>query len=1658
MYSQTLCTAVQVALVDLLDSLSIRPAAVVGHSSGEIAAAYAANAFSRQVAWKIAYYRGVLAAKLAKTSSTKGAMLAAGLSAKEAQVYLKQVADKLSAPGEKSRLGVACVNSPKSVTISGDEIHIDHLQTLLEATGVFARKLKVDVAYHSFQMQEVADEYLAALGTLGVGSLSTKVATKSAVTMASSVTGTWITRAELASPTYWVRNLVSPVLFSDALAVVCSKSESKTIGPKKLDGSHLQAISISEIVEVGPHSALQGPVKDILSSIGQDKTINYMSVLARNKSAVDTVLEVTGRLYCLGYPVNLARVNLEPEPVVKIGSKKRSAFGRTSSGTGLKALSTLPEYPFNHTKSYWAESRISKDYRFRRFIRHDLVGVQASDWNPLEARWRNTIRLSDLPWVEDHKINNTILYPAAGMLVMAIEACKQLADPTKQLSGYLFKSVAFHSALNIPTDSAGIEVNLCMRPRKDQNEKDEGWHDFRLYMYRDGKWHENCNGAIQLVYKVPDTEVAPGREESAWREASREKYFHAIERCKEHVDADWLYARMADCGYNYGPTFRAIKALAHNGDDATVAEVETYQWANYYDGTNPDQPHVIHPTTLDCILQGVLTVHMKGGTEKISTAIPTHVDRLWISGSGLSYADAEKVNVYTTGRRTGMRETESSLIALDATGTHVLIDAECFKSTDVASDDTEEDDAQQNITPNLCHTVDWKPDFELLSAAEIQAFCDHSVPAAQEPEEFFTAVDFLLTSYIRRSLQSIESRLRSEQLDLKPHTQAYLDWMRHRIQLLESGQSPFASPEWRARLDDSDYIRRVEAQIADTNKQGLFYTTVGRDHAKLLTGEMDALNLLFEGDLVKDHYYEIEETAPCMARLRAFLDVLVHKNPGAKFLELGAGTGAMTHQLMKTLTTHGDGETCNPRYGRYDYTDLSPFFFGAAQDKYRSHRGRMQFKTLNIETDPEAQDFECGTYDAVFAAAVLHATSDLATTLKNCRKLLKPGGKLVLFEPTMSKDGLRTNFAFGLLEGWWLSSEPYRKLGPCLDESQWNDLFQQTGFSGTDTVLYDYEDAPCHEFSVLISTAVESTTAEDESTAAQVTILYGAEQESLALQVQSRFKATGQQYFSGVQISSTVHDPSLSLEGTTTLVSLLELSSPVWYNIDASLYERLQKLLTSSTSTKVVWVCQSGRQKGIEDDESPPAYRLIDGLSRVLNSEVDGAALTCVTLDSGLQQNSLKTRQIDHIADVSKRLHLSSSSEHEFDTEYSEINGMLHIPRLIETTSLNEEIYRRVLPRQVVSRKWADGVPLRLIVGSPGLLNTLHFIEDQERDKPLNPDEVEIEVRSVGLNFRDLLIALGRLQQATVGCEAAGVITRMGANVKTLRVGDRVATCPFDSYKSFVRIDHRAVAKVPDSIPFAVAAAVPVNYITAWLAFRTLARLQPGETVLIHSAAGGTGQAAIQVAQYMGATVLATVGSEAKKTLMMDHYGIPEGHIFSSRDPASFAKGVRRATKGRGADVVFNSLSGEGLVASWECIAPYGRFVEIGKKDILARNQLPMLQFEKNVSFTALDISQFSRDRPHVGREAMEEVFALIAEGKLAPAQPLQVYGVSELEKAFRTMQGGKTFGKATIEMRPDDIVEVGPVDSLLRYFDGEITLTTPHRSRLRWTRNLASP
>jgi acyl transferase domain-containing protein len=356
--------------VELLASWNIYPSRVVGHSSGEIAAAYCAGKISREGAWTASYYRGHV---LSKPKDTKGGMIAVGLDSENLQPYLDNVRD-----AHKGELVIACYNGPRNNTVSGDIVMIDALKQLLDADDVFARKLKVPDAYHSAHMLPVSGEYLQLMGELPAGEMQPNAQD---CRMFSTVTGKEVKDSTLGAE-YWVKNMVSPVLFTTALrAMLLQPSESDPTACQSGKGA------IDEIVEVGPHSTLQSAIKEIITSSAAGLPISYIPLLSRLDDTIRVTLNAVGSLGAKGYPVSVYEANhnrddLQPPSL----------------------LVNLPHYPFNHEERGYFESRLSKNLRFRPFPRHQLLGAPVQDWDRQNRKWRHFLRISENPWLRDHVV------------------------------------------------------------------------------------------------------------------------------------------------------------------------------------------------------------------------------------------------------------------------------------------------------------------------------------------------------------------------------------------------------------------------------------------------------------------------------------------------------------------------------------------------------------------------------------------------------------------------------------------------------------------------------------------------------------------------------------------------------------------------------------------------------------------------------------------------------------------------------------------------------------------------------------------------------------------------------------------------------------------------------------------------------------------------------------------------------------------------------------------------------------------------------------------------------------------------------------------------------------------------------------------------------
>lgn len=297
--------------------------------------------------------------------------------------YLETIPDLL----ETQKITIACINSPRNVTLSGSESDLDIVQHQLDIDQIFARKLQTGLAYHSPQMGQVTEEYKNLLQDLEPG----KDSSPSRIPMVSSVTGEVITDiAVLATAQYWVNNMTQPVKFRQAISHVMLPIPKTT--KKKLGGAKAPW-NVYEIVEIGPHAALQRPVVETRDSLKLKHDVRYHSVLSRNRSSLQSTVEVAGKLWAVGYPIDLASIN---QPAQEQETKRIT-------------LTDLPEYPFDHSRRYWFENRLSKNTRFREHATNDLLGTPSSDWNPLEARWSKIFDKLSIPWVEDHKVRFVLL-------------------------------------------------------------------------------------------------------------------------------------------------------------------------------------------------------------------------------------------------------------------------------------------------------------------------------------------------------------------------------------------------------------------------------------------------------------------------------------------------------------------------------------------------------------------------------------------------------------------------------------------------------------------------------------------------------------------------------------------------------------------------------------------------------------------------------------------------------------------------------------------------------------------------------------------------------------------------------------------------------------------------------------------------------------------------------------------------------------------------------------------------------------------------------------------------------------------------------------------------------------------------------------------------
>ncbi|KAI0455320.1 putative polyketide synthase [Xylaria acuta] len=1126
--SQPLCTAVQILLVDLLRLGGVRFHAVVGHSSGEIAAAYAAGFLSARDAMVTSYYRGVHL-RLASSPNgfdVRGAMLAVETSPEDAA---ELCADRVF----KGRIVIAAANSPSSVTLSGDVEAISELEEILQDEGTFYRRLKVDRAYHSPHMRPCYDPYVASLRRYGIEPLTPE---PNGCIWVSSVNNKVIdVSATGLGDIYWAENLTRPVLFSQAISAA------------------LVARPCDVVLEVGPHPALKSPARStILGVLG--KELPYHGTLMRGKTAVEAMSSALGYLWSYLGP---SCVDLDSYERAMAGEKYR-----------YNLVKGLPTYPWNHGTRYWHESRASRKLRRQPVSVHPLLGHESADSASHHLSWKHLLRVKEMPWLIGHRVQGQIVFPAAGYICAAVEAARHMSGTTAPGRGVQLiklREFVIHQAIVFDENDGGIEAAISIV-------------NITSHLSNRVKAHFTYSAAVSpeqtedlVLVASCDIEVELGEADKILLSVRKSGPPHMIE-----VDHEHFYAALKDLGYEFSGRFRSLSTMRRKHARSSCLVL-----------TGPleedDKALLIPPSELDACLQSIMLAYSYPYDGRLRTLhLPTTIGEIIFNPVALSIASGTQdasfsIDGTVTSRKLAQRGIIGHSYVTRGSSQHVAIRIRDAVFIPLGNSGT--DDRKIFSKANLI--LD-QPDGSVAA---------RGIPLTQENSVTIDLLERIAIFYLRKFDREIP---RDHPARSQDPTDSYLTFARHTASVAEAGRHKWYHQDWlEDSLEDVIEASKPFSHCPDVQIMHL----VGAKMPSVFAGEGTILEYFRadDNDILDRYYVEalgLKQSADWLSRtVKQLTDRYRHMN----ILEIGAGTGGATKAVFREI---------NSSFSSYTYTDISAAFFENASSTFSRYKDRMVFKTLNVENDPIEQGFTEGTYDLVVCFFILHATSDITRCLRNIRRLLKPGGFLIVGEGQNAWEGAATmGFIFGPLSGWWVGAKEGRILSPYVPIQDWDKHLRAAGFSGVDT-------SPPKEFQEsysvfhFVSQAVDNYVSFlreplhvswEVPTIEKLVIIGGqtARTSHLVTRLQDIFAS--QTFVTRCYSFLTLLDVDYQLvDASSTVLCLTELDSPVFKDITADRFMALRSLF--QTGKTLLWVT-SGR---LADE---PFSQMTVGLSRVAANE-----------------------------------------------------------------------------------------------------------------------------------------------------------------------------------------------------------------------------------------------------------------------------------------------------------------------------------------------------------------------------------------------------------------------------------------------------------------------
>ena len=1562
--AQTLIFVIQVCLAEMLKSFGITPKAVVGHSMGEIAASYVAGLLDLDEAVKVICVRSML------QDRTRGMGKMAAVSVSE-DAFIK-VREDLAI----TDVDVAAINSSDNITISGNEESILKLKEYYASKNIFFRVLNVDYPFHSSFMNMIEKDVLEELKGVGVTRSSA-----SGVAYYSAVQGCRLADNTSLDNEYWWHNIREKVQFCQAVSEMIQ------------DGCDY-------VLEIGSNAILQRYLRDISKKAGVDTRV--AGTLLANNDNLNRIRHVA--LEC-----HLAQHNSD-----------KSAFFSIPGN-----FIDLPHYCWDE-KYFGYKDSPEKPYNQYRVS--PLLGWPLQSTDPA---WQNLLEPAKNSLLRDHVVDGECVYAAADFIETALEGAVQYTkgqcvniEHLDILSSLVFDKENYKNLrFRIVESTLGFDIKT------------------RDYMTED-EWVHNAKGRI-LVTDDALIKV-------------QENYFD--ERLKSSSDneintvsREEIYQITESLGLIYGEQFALVDHIDICGDSLKI-------YLNKESLQSHQGNYVVHPGIMDAGFHALFA--LKQLSDSRTAYLPVKFGRI----SVMKDADV----AYLTARvlRTGARSILAGFQMFDASGRCVGLMQNCRfnmmpKMESNSSDSTISSWYYDTLVAPHAHTAELPGVLNTGVIAENLVNAEKTHSSLNSRRKWFEKILPLMEqSVLLYGLSSVKELMISDlDDDVQPVTLANGEVAVPQASL----QGVYcANPLYKyikKLLDDRNLLRNTDdGMVVFPNMEELGSGDDVVQYAYHLCPEAlpDLLPVYRIGNSLTSSLEEFTVNADIINNSRN-ADSLIYDGVRSavadlvKFIKNTAAESSDAPQERKLrILSVGSGnlrlnDVLENIFKPQEYVEVVALTEDAVAEAVTGDnvkKAKFDRDTLEVELNMEDPNVPA-KFDLIVVEEALYKSVNHLAAIQHLKSLLAPAGLLTVMEryPDWS-----ANFCHGLSEDWWQLNDANEEVTPLKTPKYWQTMaancfkdvsvYQEdaaNGYQGGMYLILARNDAVNEELSV--KDAAEGTDSVSSALAVNSILLTDSAElleSSMIMNLRDRLSGKGMTCdastvdgfisalkdnaeapsycnyvyvgsagLSSLNVLSTETDVNGSLDGLTKLANCLN-------------HRANSKKKDSGITLTVVTVNGSTVDYARFDEQVSliPQQSAILGLSRVVKSESEG----------------LRQRSLDLIA-----------TESNIDKLLDKVVLDLLYPDVLDEVIITSgNRYRVVIVnRKQYENKHAAGVDSAvadeqqaenyyLDFTSPGRLRNLCW-KPKHLDA-LRDNDIEVDVKVTGLNFRDIMLTMGLVPDdalengfsgPALGLEFAGVVSKVGSAVNEYKPGDRVLGFGSACFANKLVVPDYAVAPVPEDWSLDSAATAPIVFFTAWYAIKYLSRMEKGESILIHGAAGGVGIAAIQIANHLGLEVYATAGSDEKRDFLK-MLGVK--HTYNSRS-LDFCDEVMKDTAGIGVDAVLNCLSGEAMRCSLTVLKPFGRFMELGKRDFVENTSVGLRYLKENISYFAIDVDQLFKVYPQRAKALFHEVIGLFASGEFSPL-PFTRYSSDEVVNAFRFMQQGGQIGKVTVNHDTPVIVQ----------------------------------